>query len=87
MCLLDNTLAKLGTISFSLYLLHMLIYDFIYAADITNILKAEYNFIGNYSELFMASAIYIPVIILLSFLSYNVIEKPFLEMRVKYFKS
>jgi peptidoglycan/LPS O-acetylase OafA/YrhL len=78
--LLDKGIAKLGELSFSLYLLHLLVFalmqkllgvvDFVDSAKINAGLNTL--FIG------------LPATILFSILTYNFIEKPFMEFRKPY---
>ena len=74
---LDKLLARLGELSFSLYLLHAPI---IITLDKVFGLKSPETLF----EQFIALSWKIPVVIIISFLTFNVIEKPFMSLRVKY---
>ena len=75
--ILDKFLAKLGELSFSIYLLHLPIIDmlnkFFSCSPPTTLI-----------ELFIALAWKVPVVIMIAFLTFNVVEKPFMSLRVKY---
>jgi peptidoglycan/LPS O-acetylase OafA/YrhL len=86
----DRLFSSLGTTSFSIYLLHIAIVEAVKTLEINTTIKttiAKLGLLPLSVELMMAFLIYIPLVCLFSCLSYNVIEKPFLEMRVKYIKS
>ena len=74
---LDKLLARLGELSFSLYLLH---YPVIVTLDRVFGLKSPETLFDQ----FIALSWKIPVVIIISFLTFNVIEKPFMSLRVKY---
>lgn len=88
--ILEKCIAYLGTISFSIYLLHEFIYEAFKAMEIPDFVLENFAILSNSSEdfqkLILAIAVYIPCICLFSALSYIVIEKPFLRLRVKYLK-
>lgn len=85
---LTKSLSSLGTISFSVYLLHDFIKTSIHAFGV------EEKFMGLFSPYitsadtfkFVSLILYVPIILVISSLAYNIIEKPFLDLRVKYFK-
>ncbi len=70
-------LAKLGEISFSLYLLHL---------PISDMLNKLFGLKGatTLGESLMMSSLKLIPIILISFLTFYVIEKPFMSLRVRY---
>lgn len=75
--LIDNILSKLGEISFSLYLVHLPVG--IYVNKLLNFISP--NTIG---ESLLQSCIRMIPIVLVSILIFNLIEKPFMSLRVKY---
>lgn len=87
---LNKLLAYLGSISFSVYLLHEFVADALKNSGISTFLIENINFFKisseNVQNLVVALLVLMPVIFLVSMLSYTVIEKPFLKMRVKYLK-
>lgn len=74
---LDSALAYLGGLSFSMYLIHLVVYK---ALTMTLLPKATSNF----DFLINAIAFIIPVTTIVSIITYTFIEKPFLGLRVKY---
>lgn len=86
---ISRILSYLGSISFSLYLLHSFVKDALDALGIGAYMSSEINSIFHFTpieiSLLMAFLFYIPFIILFSALTFNTIEKPFLKMRTKYF--
>lgn len=88
---LSKILSYLGSISFSLYLLHSFVKDAIdgsgFGTYITAAISSKLNLSSIEISLVMAFFLYIPIIILFSSLTFNTIEKPFLKMRIKYFTS
>lgn len=79
--ILDNVLARLGELSFSIYLLHL---------PIIEMLDEILDRIFSYSppttliDLFIAFIWKVPIVIMVAFLTFNVVEKPFMSLRVKY---
>jgi peptidoglycan/LPS O-acetylase OafA/YrhL len=78
----------LGSISFSLYLLHSFVKDAIDGVGLGPYFAVTLNSAVNLSSielsLLMTIFLYLPLIILFSSLTFTTIEKPFLKMRVKY---
>ncbi|OOF86123.1 acyltransferase family protein [Rodentibacter ratti] len=74
---IDISLAKLGEISFSLYILHLPL-GHMFSKVLS--LPVATNIIDS---LYYSTIKFIPIIII-SFFTYHVIEKPFMSMRVKY---
>lgn len=74
---IDRTLAKLGEISFSLYILHL---------PVGNMISKILAFPSATTVIdsLMMTSIRIVPIILISFFTFYVIEKPFMSLRVKY---
>ena len=75
--ILDKFLAKLGELSFSIYLLHLPIIDMLNKIF-------SYSSPTTLTELFLAFVWKVPVVIMIAFLTFNVVEKPFMSLRVKY---
>lgn len=71
----SNILSMLGKLSFSIYLLHMPVYSWIF--------KPLYMKHISSNEL-SCSILFIPLIIVISFFSFTLIEKPFLKIKSKY---
>ena len=79
--IISSPLIFIGTLSYSMYLLH-----FIFLRSFTTIIP--YRFPANldlHSQLY-TGIIILPALIAVSALSYYVIERPFLNMRVRYLK-
>jgi len=76
--IVDKVLMSLGSISFSMYLLHMPIWYALRGAKLTDYFAKDY--------ITASLLMIIPTVIAVSYLSYNAIEKPFLSMRVKYLR-
>lgn len=77
---LSQLLAKLGELSYSMYLTHfMIIVAVVFKLSLPNVL-------GNWwwSALFYGICLILPLTIGLSLMTYNFIEKPFLQLRKKY---
>ncbi|HBC2536879.1 TPA: acyltransferase [Enterobacter cloacae] len=72
----DSLLCSLGTISFSMYLLHFPIGEALKASGI--IANSGLSFVES------TALIILPVVIIISTLTYHAIEKPFLSMKVRY---
>lgn len=74
---IDTTLAKLGEISFSLYIFHL---------PIGNMISKIFAFPSATTVIdsLMMTSIRLVPIILISFFTFYVIEKPFMSLRVKY---
>jgi peptidoglycan/LPS O-acetylase OafA/YrhL len=87
---ITGTLSYLGSISFSLYLLHSFVKDAVDGLGIGSYIAGKINLIFNFTEIetsiLMVIILYLPLIILLSALTFNTIEKPFLQMRVNYLR-
>lgn len=75
--ILDKTLARLGELSFSIYLLHLPIIDmlnkFFSCSPPTTL-----------TELFIALVWKVPLVIAVALLTFNIVERPFMLLRVKY---
>jgi peptidoglycan/LPS O-acetylase OafA/YrhL len=71
----SNILTMLGKLSYSIYLLHVPLYTWLFKP-----------FIINYCHLneFASALLFIPLIIIISIVTYSVIEKPFLSMKSDY---
>jgi peptidoglycan/LPS O-acetylase OafA/YrhL len=73
-------MASIGTISYSIYLTHLIV--------ITLVVKYSLFFVSFNNICFAAFLstliIILPVTIIVSFLTYYIIEKPFLELRIRY---
>ncbi len=86
----DRGLACLGTMSFSIYLLHEFIFETFQKMEIPAILIDNISLLNNAPEdiqkFLLAIILYIPCVCLLSALSFKVIEEPFLKLRLKYLK-
>lgn len=74
---LDKGLARLGELSFSIYLLHLPIIDMLNKTF-------SYSSPTTLTELFWTFFWKVPVVIMIAFLTFNVVEKPFMSLRVKY---
>ncbi|WP_438898058.1 acyltransferase family protein [Enterobacter asburiae] len=76
---LDNSLSKLGEISYSQYILHVLLIGFFssYTGWLELVADPKLNAIFNF-------LLFLPIVLIFSKLSYELIEKPFLQMRKKY---
>ncbi|RXX64660.1 acyltransferase [Enterobacter cloacae] len=72
----DSLLCNLGTISFSMYLLHFPIGEALKASGI--ITRIGLNYVES------TALIILPVVMIVSTLTYHAIEKPFLSMKVRY---
>lgn len=82
--LLDQLLAKLGTISYSMYLTHMIVILMVLRLQLT----PGFLDTGTFTGAVMATALVIlPLTLALSTLTYFAIEKPFLDFRVSYKKT
>lgn len=77
--LLGKSLAYLGSLSFSMYLLHLPV-----GIIITNVLSLQEP--NSVTESIINTTIRLPFIIGVSLLSFYAIEKPFMTLRVKYLK-
>lgn len=75
--ILDKILARLGELSFSIYLLHLPIIDmlnkFFSCSPPTTL-----------TELFIALVWKVPLVIAVALLTFNIVERPFMLLRVKY---
>ncbi|EAY4270122.1 acyltransferase [Salmonella enterica] len=76
---LDNTLSKLGEVSYSQYILHVLLIGFIssYTGWLDLVTDPKLNAVFNF-------LLFLPVVMIFSKISFELIEKPFLQMRRKY---
>ena len=79
---IDNFLSRMGLISYSTYLLHLMILSAISRSGLTEFIKHK----GIYYSLFQVFVIEIPIILIVSYFSFVYIEKPFLDLRKKYFQ-
>ena len=86
--LISKILATLGSMSFSIYLLHSFIKNGLQGLGI------EQWFIDTFlislmhdqeAIKFSLLTLYIPIILIISKITFDTIEKPFLSMRIKYF--
>lgn len=75
----DKVLAYLGGLSFSMYLFHLAVAKSLYMTILTPTS-------GKMDALFNTAFFIIPVTIIVSAITYKFLEKPFLELRVKYTK-
>lgn len=75
---LDLSLSKLGMVSYSMYLLHQPIGWPVVMSGIMGGLSSH--------RLLAVTLVILPMVIAVSFLSFYVIERPFLMLKVKYFK-
>lgn len=77
---LSKTLAKLGELSYSMYLMHFMIIVLIAAK------LSLPNFLNNWWWSALAYGIFLvlPLTLALSYMTYSFIEKPFLQLRKKY---
>lgn len=75
--IINNILRYLGSLSFSMYLFHMLI---------GAVALQYYSFTGTLGALKNVLFIVLPLSILFAMLTKKAIEDPFLELKVKYFK-
>ena len=77
----DITLSKLGMISYSIYLLHLLV---LCAIPETGLYKIDFlNKLDGWAKLFVVE---LPIVLSISYLSFIVIEQPFLSFRKSYLK-
>lgn len=76
---IDYTFAKLGMVSYSMYLLHQPIGWPVVISGILGDLNSH--------RVMAVTFVILPVIVAVSFLSFYTIERPFLMMKVKYFKN
>lgn len=80
--LLSKFIAKIGELSFSMYLIHFVIIQIIINKGLFIVLD-----ISPFKNAILNSVvIVVPITILISLITYNLIEKPFLKLRVKYLK-
>ncbi|MBS0290280.1 MAG: acyltransferase [Proteobacteria bacterium] len=84
----SRALSLLGSMSFSIYLLHSFIKDALVGLGISGQVE---NFCINYfsaenTMFFLALLLYIPATLVISYFTFKIIEQPFLNMRVSYFK-
>ena len=75
--ILDKFLAKLGELSFSIYLFYLPVIDMLNKTF-------SYSPPTTLTELFFAFVWKVPVVIMIAFLTFNVVEKTFMSLRVKY---
>ncbi len=83
---ISAVLSYCGTLSFSIYLLHNFIADALNALNRNYFLLQSVTLTLRQTALIQTVFITIPLILIVSSLTYYVIEKPFLNMRVTYFK-
>lgn len=85
---LSRCFSYLGAISFSLYLLHSFVKDALDGLGLGPYLTAQLMRHTHFSsiaiDILMTVFFYFPLIVALASLTYSTIEKPFLQMRVKY---
>jgi peptidoglycan/LPS O-acetylase OafA/YrhL len=73
-------LAKVGTYSYSIYLLH-----FFFVFDISRAIHTQYLNMGNiYLAMAVSIVIFFVMMVPIAYLSYRFIESPFLRFRNKY---
>ncbi|WP_162896516.1 acyltransferase family protein [Cysteiniphilum halobium] len=84
--LFSKTIAFLGSLSFSVYLLHSFVKDALVFINIEGWVSSYFNISLTTSAFLTCLLIYIPIIFIVSYLTYKTIEEPFLNMRVKYFR-
>lgn len=76
---IDGFLSKLGEVSYSQYILHVLLIGFI------NSYTGWMKFTPNHSlNAILNFIIFLPIVLIFSKISYELIEKPFLQLRKKY---
>ena len=75
--IINNILRYLGSITFSMYLFHVLI---------GGVILSYYSFTGTFSALKSIIFMILPLSILFAMLTKKAIEDPFLELKVNYFK-
>lgn len=79
---ISKILAKLGELSFSIYLIHFVVIQIIVSKGLFFVLD-----ISPFKNAILSSVVIVlPITIVVSLLTYNLIEKPFLKLRVKYLK-
>lgn len=83
---LTNALSSLGAISFSIYLLHDFMKNAIKAFGLESYFMTlvPKDIVSEAVLLMIPLILHIPIILAISFLSFYLIERPFLDMRVKY---
>ena len=83
-------LSYLGSISFSMYLLHSFVKDALDGLGVGTYVAAKINLLLHLTDIetsiLMVVILYLPLVILLSLLTFSIIEKPFLQMRVSYLR-
>ncbi|OAB33859.1 hypothetical protein PGLA_23335 [Paenibacillus glacialis] len=79
---LSRLVSKLGELSFSMYLIHSIVIQ----ALINKGLFFTFSTSPFKNAILTSLIIVIPITIIISFITYNTIEKPFLKMRGKYLK-
>jgi len=84
----SRVLSLLGSLSFSIYLLHSFIKDSLVGLGISGqVENICMNYFSAESTIFLlALFLYIPVTLVISYFTFKIIEQPFLNMRVSYFK-
>lgn len=85
---LSNFLSSIGSLSFSIYLLHDFIKNGFKGMGLEDILLnflVYFNYNSVYNE-YIILIFYIPMILIISKITFHTIELPFLNMRVNYFK-
>ncbi|RYV03273.1 hypothetical protein SOPP22_04990 [Shewanella sp. OPT22] len=81
----SRVLSYLGTLSFSIYLLHSFIGELVSLMHL-DVLMQQYTHIPlEYAKVGQFTLITLPLIIIISSITYSTIEKPFLQLRVNYF--
>ncbi len=85
----SRLLSYFGSISFSLYLLHSFVKDAVDGVGLGPYVKAKMSILFHLTaieiSILMTLFFYFPIIVLLASLTYSTIEKPFLQMRIRYF--
>ncbi|MDC0996370.1 acyltransferase [Pseudomonadales bacterium] len=74
--LIDNSLARIGEVSYSIYLWHYLL--------LTEFAVKIFLFPNNFAELSLLTLIYFALMVVIAIISYELIERPFLRFRIKY---
>jgi peptidoglycan/LPS O-acetylase OafA/YrhL len=82
--LVGRALCSIGNISYSVYLLHFVIINLCIKYDFILIVFESRHFIN---AIITTAFVITPITLVLSALTFNYIEKPFLDMRIKYKKN
>lgn len=75
----DRALAKVGEVSYSIYLLHFMIYP-----SLAKMIAGMGIDMRDFSVALVAALATFPLVVAVSILSYHLIERPFLDLRARY---